>query len=106
MAMTNSQHDRPVSPNALNRQFAPAKPNQAWVSDITYICTAEGWLYLAVVLDLYSRKVVGWSMAPAMPAALIVLALKMAIQHRRPAAELIVHSDRGSPSTGLKPGAT
>lgn len=96
VATTNSRHDRPVAPNVLNRRFRPAQPNQAWVSDMTYIRTAEGWLYLAVVLDLYSRKVVGWAMAPAMPASLIVSALKMAIQQRNPAPGLIVHSDRGS----------
>ena len=96
VATTNSRHDRPVAPNVLNRQFRPAQPNQAWVSDMTYIRTAEGWLYLAVVLDLYSRKVVGWAMATAMPASLIVSALKMAIQQRNPAPGLIVHSDRGS----------
>lgn len=96
VATTNSRHDRPVSPNVLNRQFNPAKPNQAWVSDITYVRTAEGWLYFAVVLDLYSRKVVGWAMAPDMPAALVTSALEMAIQQRRPEPGLIVHSDRGS----------
>jgi putative transposase len=96
VATTNSRHDRPVAPNVLARQFAPARPNQAWVSDITYVRTAEGWLYVAVVLDLYSRKVVGWSMAPSMPATLIVSALQMAIQHRRPEPGVIVHSDRGS----------
>jgi len=96
VATTNSRHDRPVAPNVLDRQFGPEKPNQAWASDITYIRTAEGWLYLAVVLDLYSRKVVGWAMAPAMPASLVVSALRMAIQQRNPAPGLIVHSDRGS----------
>ncbi|SOZ75293.1 transposase [Cupriavidus taiwanensis] len=96
VATTNSRHDRPVSPNVLNRQFNPAKPNQAWVSDITYVRTAEGWLYLAVVLDLYSRKIVGWAMAPDMPAALVTSALAMAIQQRKPKPGLIVHSDRGS----------
>lgn len=93
---TNSRHDRPVAPNVLRRQFRPSRPNQAWAADITYVRTAEGWLYLAVVLDLYSRKVVGWSMAPAMPASLVVTALRLAIQQRNPAAGLIVHSDRGS----------
>lgn len=96
VATTNSRHDRPVAPNVLDRRFHPDKPNQAWVSDITYIRTLEGWLYLAVVLDLYSRKVVGWSMAPTMPAALVASALKMAIQQRAPQPGLIVHSDRGS----------
>ncbi|WNG68978.1 IS3 family transposase [Cupriavidus gilardii] len=96
VATTNSRHDRPVARNVLDRQFRPAAPNQAWVSDITYIRTLEGWLYLAVVLDLYSRKVVGWSMAAAMPSTLVVSALQMAIAHRKPGPGLIVHSDRGS----------
>lgn len=96
VATTNSQHDRPVAPNVLDRQFIQEHPDQAWVSDITYIRTAEGWLYLAVVLDLYSRKVVGWAMAPAMPATLVTSALNLAIQSRNPKPGLIVHSDRGS----------
>lgn len=96
VATTNSRHDKPVAPNVLNRQFRPEQPNQAWVSDITYVRTGEGWLYLAVVLDLYSRRVVGWSMAPAMPASLVASALTMAIQQRNPTPGLIVHSDRGS----------
>jgi len=96
VATTNSRHDRPIAANVLNRKFKPEQPNQAWVSDITYVRTAEGWLYLAVVLDLYSRKVVGWTMAPAMPSSLVVSALKMAIQQRNPMPGLIVHSDRGS----------
>ena len=71
-------------------------PNQAWVSDITYIRTRSGWLYLAAVLDLHSRKIVGWAMAPAMPASLVCAALQMAIVQRHPAPGLIVHSDRGT----------
>lgn len=96
VATTNSRHDRPVAPNVLGRQFSPVQPNQAWAADITYVRTAEGWLYVAVVLDLYSRKVVGWAMAAAMPASLVVTALRMAIQQRNPSPGLIVHSDRGS----------
>lgn len=96
VATTNSRHDRPVAENVLDRQFRPTRPNQAWAADMTYIRTAQGWLYLAVVLDLYSRKVVGWAMAPTMPAALPVAALQMAIQQRNPEPGLIVHSDRGS----------
>jgi transposase InsO family protein len=96
VATTHSRHDRPVAANVLNRQFRPAQLNQAWVSDITYVRTGEGWLYLAVVLDLYSRKVVGWAMAAAMPASLVASALKMAIQQRNSMPGLIVHSDRGS----------
>ena len=93
---TDSKHTMPVSSNVLDRQFARALPNQAWVSDITYIRTRSGWLYLAAVLDLHSRKIVGWAMAPAMPAALVCAALQMAIVQRNPAPGLIVHSDRGT----------
>ena len=93
---TDSKHDLPVFDNVLNRQFKPEAANQAWVTDITYIRTLSGWLYLAVVLDLYSRKVVGWTMAPNMPAELVCTALQLAIAQRRPPPGLIVHSDRGS----------
>lgn len=93
---TDSKHGLPVSPNVLDRQFNPSGPNQAWVADITYIRTRSGWLYLAVVLDLYARKVVGWAMAPEMPASLVCSALQLAIAQRQPAPGLIVHSDRGS----------
>ena len=93
---TDSRHNLPIAANILDRQFSPAAPNMAYVSDITYIRTGAGWLYLAIVLDLFSRKVVGWAMAPGMPAELVCAALRMAIQQRRPAPGLIVHSDRGS----------
>ena len=93
---TNSKHDLPVAANILDRQFNPAAPNVAWVRDITDIRTGSGWLYLAVVLELFSRKVVGWAMAPSMPAELVCTALQMALQQRGPASGLIVHSDRGS----------
>ena len=93
---TDSKHNLPVAANVLNRQFNPAAPNMAYVSDITYIRTGTGWLYLAVVLDLYARRVVGWAMAPTMPAELVCDALNMAIGQRRPPPGLIVHSDRGS----------
>ena len=96
VSTTDSRHTLPVAENVLDRQFDVSEPNRAWVSDITYIRTAQGWLYLAVVLDLFSRKVVGWSTAPSMPAALVVSALAMALQQRRPAPGLILHSDRGS----------
>ena len=86
----------PTSPNVLDRQFNPAQPNQAWVADITYIRTRSGWLYPAVVLDLFARKVVGWAMAPDMQASLVCRALQLAIVQRQPAAGLIVHSDRAS----------
>jgi len=93
---TDSKHKLPIADNILARQFNPAMPNTAFVTDITYIRTGTGWLYLAIVLDLYSRKVVGWAMAPSMPAELVCTALHMAIQTRQPAPGLIVHSDRGS----------
>ena len=93
---TDSKHAMPVSSNVLDRRFARALPNQAWVSDITYIRTRSGWLYLAAVLDLHSRKIVGWAMAPGMPATLVCAALQMAIVQGHPAPGLIVHSDRGT----------
>ena len=93
---TDSGHALPVSDNVLARRFNPSGPNQAWVSDITYIRTRSGWLYLAVVLDLYARKVVGWAMAPSMHAELVCTALQVAIVQRQPSPGLIVHSDRGS----------
>ncbi|ERH41331.1 transposase IS401 [Legionella pneumophila str. Leg01/53] len=92
---TNSKHKKPLFNNELNRQFTVDSPNRAYVSDITYVWTQEGWLYLAVVLDLYSRKVVGWSMSSRMKADLVCDALKMAIWQRKPELGLIVHSDRG-----------
>ena len=93
---THSKHTMAVSPNVLNRQFEQALPNQVWACDITCIRTRSGWLYLAAVLDLHSRKIVGWAMAAAMPAALVCAALQMAIVQRNPAPGLIVHSDRGT----------
>ncbi len=80
----------------LARRFRPERPNEAWASDITYIRTRSGWLYLAVVLDLFSRKIVDWAMAPSMPAELACSALNLAIVTRQPAPGLLVHSDRGS----------
>lgn len=93
---TDSNHNLPVAENILNRQFNPAKPNQAWTSDITYIHTRSGWLYLAVVMDLYSRKIIGWAMNSTMHTELVSRALLMAIGQRQPVAGLILHSDRGS----------
>ncbi len=93
---TDSNHDLPVAENVLNRQFEPEAANKAWVADVTYIRTRSGWLYLAVVLDLFSRKIVGWSMAPNMPAELVCNAMQLAIAQRQPSAGLIAHSDRGS----------
>jgi len=93
---TNSNHKQPVFDNLLERQFDVPQTDQVYASDVTYIWTQEGWLYLAVVIDLCSRKVVGWSMSSRMKAQLVCDALKMAIWRRRPAAGLIHHSDRGS----------
>lgn len=95
-ATTNSKHDLPVAPNLLQRNFTPATPNSVWAGDITYIWTTEGWLYLAVVIDLFSRSVVGWSMDKRMTRQLVMDAMTMAIKRRRPSPELIFHSDRGS----------
>lgn len=93
---TNSKHSLPVAENLLNRDFSASEMNQVWASDISYIATAQGWLFLCVIIDLYSRKVVGWSMSTRMKTDLVVRALIMACMHRRPAAGLIFHSDRGS----------
>jgi transposase InsO family protein len=93
---TNSNHNKPISPNLLQRQFKVSKPDQYWVGDITYIPTSKGWLYLATVIDLYSRQVVGWSMSNRMQATLVNDALLMAIWKRKPAKGLIWHTDRGS----------
>lgn len=92
---TNSKHKKPLFNNELNRQFTMDMPNKAYVSDITYVWTQEGWLYLAVILDLYSRKVVGWSMSSRMKSDLVCNALQMALWQRKPKKGLIVHSDRG-----------
>jgi len=93
---TDSEHDKPVAPNVLKRRFDGWQPNQAWVADITYIHTRQGWLYLAVVLDLATRKIVGWSMSKRIKAGLVCDALTMAYQHHRPDVGLIMHTDRGS----------
>ncbi len=93
---TDSKHNLPVAPNLLNRQFDVKKPNKVWVSDITYVWTREGWLYLAVVLDLFSRQIVGWTMSNRINRKLVMNALRMAIWRRRPAPGLMFHSDRGS----------
>jgi transposase InsO family protein len=95
-ATTDSPHAGPVAANTLARQFTVAQPNCVWVSDLTYVWTAEGWLYLAVVLDLYSRAVIGWEMGARLTGALVQGALQMALQHRRPTPGLLHHSDRGS----------
>jgi putative transposase len=94
-ATTNSEHNKPIYKNELEQNFDVQQPDQAWVQDITYIWTSEGWLYLAIVIDLYSRKVVGWSMGTRMKAQLVCDALTMAMWQRKPKAGLIVHSDQG-----------
>lgn len=93
---TDSHHAQPLFDNVLDRDFAPDGPEQAYVQDITYIWTQEGWLYLATVIDLYSRRVVGWSIGSRITAQLVCDALTMAIWQRQPKVGLIVHSDRGS----------
>jgi putative transposase len=93
---TNSKHSFPVAPNVLNREFQAEKPNQKWVSDITYIPTDEGWLYLAGILDLFSRKIVGWATSDLIDATLVEKALRMALYQRGPGRGLLHHSDRGS----------
>jgi transposase InsO family protein len=92
---TDSRHDQPIAPNLLAKQPSCTAPNQVWLTDITYIPTGEGWLYLAGVLDRYSRKVVGWAMGESLATALPLAALTMAVQQRRPAQGLVHHSDRG-----------
>lgn len=93
---TDSTHHEPIYDNLLKQNFEVERPNQVWVSDLTYIWSGEGWVYLAIVLDLYSRKMVGWCAADHMQKELPLIALKMALTSRKPDKELIVHSDRGS----------
>ena len=93
---TDSNHDLNIYPNRLNRQFSVEEPNQVWVADITYIWTLEGWVYLASVMDLFSRKIVGYSLGDHMKKELAIQALNMAIIQRQPGKELLHHSDRGS----------
>jgi putative transposase len=93
---TDSKHKLPVSENIANRDFNPAAPDRLWMGDITYIWTREGWLYLAIVMDAYARKIVGWSMSKNMKANLVLDALDMAYKRRKPGRGLIFHSDRGS----------
>ena len=96
---TDSQHEQPVAPNLLNREFTATAPNTKWVADITAIWTAEGWLYLAVVLDIFSRMVVGWAMDAHRDEALVEQAARMALARRHPEPGLLHHSDRGSQYT-------
>ena len=95
-ATTNSNHNLPIAKNLLKRNFKAKRPNQAWVGDITYIPTDEGWLYLATCIDLFSRKVVGWSMSSRMTADIVVDAFRMALFRQKRSAPRIMHSDRGS----------
>ena len=95
---TDSNHDLPIAPNLLDRQFTVAQPDKGWAGDITYIATDEGWLFLAVVIDLFSRQVIGWSLRPDMTRDIVIGALRMAWFKRHPSkqADLIFHSERGS----------
>jgi len=95
-ATTDSNHSKPVAENLLNRDFTPEKPNTSWVADITYIPTAEGWLYLATIMDLYSRKIIGWSLRERLTKELVIGALNMALKQRNLSPDLLLHSDRGS----------
>jgi putative transposase len=95
-ATTDSKHDFPIAPNVLKRDFTASAPNQVWVTDITFLWTAEGWLYLAVILDLFSRRVVGWATSENVDRHLALAALDQALARRRPDAGLVHHSDRGS----------
>ena len=92
---TDSDHDQPVAPNRLAERAAPDGPNQVWLQDLTYVPTAQGWLFLALVMDLWSRKIVGWAMADHLRSPLVVSALQMAQTQRQPGKGLLVHSDRG-----------
>jgi len=95
-ATTDSAHSKQVAENHLNRDFTPEKPNTSWVGDITYIWTAEGWLYLATIMDLYSRKIIGWSLRERLTKELVIGALNMALKQRNISPDLLLHSDRGS----------
>lgn len=92
---TDSRHHEPIAPNRLGQVPAPSGPDQIWVADITYVRTATGWVYVAAILDLYSRRVVGWALGNQINTALVLMALSMALTHRQPPAGLIFHSDRG-----------
>ena len=94
---TDSHHTEPIAPNRLAEQPPPSRPDQVWVSDLTYVPTAEGWLYVAGVLDRYSRRLVGWAMGSSLDTALPLAALQMALRQRQPPPGLIHHSDRGGP---------
>jgi len=95
-ATTDSRHSQPVAENHLNRQFTPERPNKYWVADITYIHTKEGWLYLATIMDFYSRRIIGWSLRESLTKELVIATLDMAIKQRKLSVDLLLHSDRGS----------
>ena len=95
MPTTDSHHDEPIAPNRLAEAPKASAPNRIWVQDITYIETREGWLYLAAILDLYSRKIVGWAMSERIDTSLTLKALAMSLLHRGPPKDLLCHSDRG-----------
>jgi putative transposase len=97
---TDSNHHHPVAPNLLNRDFEAQQPNEKWLGDITYIWTQEGWLYLATIMDLFSRKIVGWAMENTLASCLVEKAFRMAVRSRNPQAGLLHHSDRGSQYAG------
>ena len=92
---TDSDHDYVIAPNILNRDFTATRPDEKWVSDITYLWTSQGWVYLAAVMDLFSRRIVGWAIADNMQAELVCKAIQMAIESRQPTEPLLYHSDRG-----------
>jgi putative transposase len=104
---TDSRHAQPVAPNLLERDFSPGQPNRTWATDITYVWTRQGWLYLAVIMDLFSRRIVGWAMSEHIDRHLVLNALDMALKGRQPAQGLLHHSDRGSQygQRGLPAGA-
>ena len=93
---TNSKHNHPVAPYLVKQKFVAAKPNQLWTSDITYLWTIEGWLYLSVILDVFNRRIVGWAMNKRLTKELVIAALKQALNHRTPTRDMILHSDQGS----------
>jgi len=95
VSTTNSKHSQPRSANLLERDFKASEPDQKWLSDITYLPTMEGWLYLAVVLDVFSRRVVGWGFSSSLESSLVVSAFDMACQSRKPSDGLVFHSDQG-----------
>ena len=92
---TDSNHDQPIAPNRLAQLPRASRPNQIWAGDITYVATAQGWVYVAAIVDLYSRRIVGWAVSQQINTALVLLALSMALTHRQPPAGLVFHSDRG-----------